>query len=96
MKKLTPDYQARADIFKALGHPTRLFIVEMLGDSEKCVQELTDMIGCDMSTVSRHLSVLKNCGIIQSEKNRNYIYYSLKIKCLNNFFACVNEVITHK
>lgn len=96
MKKLTPDYQMRADIFKALGHPTRLFIVELLGEGEHCVQEMTDLIGVDMSTVSRHLSVLKNCGIIQSEKKGNFIYYSLKIKCLSGFFSCVNEVMISK
>ena len=49
---------AKANIFKALGHPTRLRIAEQLQDGEKCVCEFVDEIGTDFSTVSKHLSVL--------------------------------------
>jgi len=55
-------HEARARIFKAMAHPTRLFIVDELAQAgERCVCELTEMIGVDMSTVSRHLAVLKGC-----------------------------------
>jgi len=47
--------EARARIIKALGHPTRLFLVEELSRGERCVCELTEMVGSDMSTVSKHL-----------------------------------------
>jgi len=43
---------ARAEIFKALGHPARLAMVEALGDGEQCVCELQELVGSDMSTVS--------------------------------------------
>ena len=58
-------FEARARIIKAMAHPTRLFVVDELSRGEKCVRELTEMIGADMSTVSRHLSILKEAGIIQ-------------------------------
>ncbi len=61
-------YEARAKIIKAIAHPTRLFIVEELEKKEKCVNELTEMIGADMSTVSKHLSVLKNAGLSATVK----------------------------
>jgi len=58
----------KAEIFKALGHPTRLQIVEKLADGEQCVCVLLEMFEIDMSTLSRHLSVLKNAGIVTDER----------------------------
>ena len=69
MKSLVkPQHEARAKIIKALAHPSRLFIIEELSKHERCVGELTDMIGADASTVSKHLSVLKNAGLVTDEK----------------------------
>ena len=84
---------SRAKVFKALAHPSRLFILEQLTDGERCVCELTDMIGADMSTVSKHLSVLKNAGVIQDDKRGLQVYYSLKMPCILRFFDCVGEVL---
>ena len=84
---------ARANVFKALAHPSRLLIVEELAQKERCVCELTEMIGADMSTVSKHLSVLKGAGIIQDEKRGLQVYYRLKMPCVLRFFDCVGEVI---
>jgi DNA-binding transcriptional ArsR family regulator len=53
-------YAAGAQVFKALAHPSRLLIVDELMQSERCVCELTELVGSDMSTVSKHLSVLKS------------------------------------
>ena len=87
-------YEARAKIFKAMAHPTRLFIVDELGQrGEKCVCELTEMIGVDMSTVSRHLAVLKGAGIVQDEKRGSMVYYRLRLKCVPQFFDCVESVM---
>ena len=65
-QKIQAKFQLRAGILKALAHPTRLFIVDELSRGERCVCELTEMIGADVSTVSRHLSLLKNAGIMQA------------------------------
>ena len=89
-------FEAQAQIMKALSHPTRLFIVHELAQAEKCVCELTTMIGADTSTVSKHLSIMKNAGIVDFEKRGTSIYYSLKMKCVLNFFTCVNEVLKKK
>ncbi len=86
-------YKARADIIKAMAHPTRLFIVEELEKGERCVNELTRMIGSDMSTVSKHLSILKNAGIIGDRKEGTNIYYYLKTPCILGFIGCVEEVL---
>ena len=86
-------YEARANIVKALSHPSRLFIVDMLNNQPKTVGELTEMIGADTSTVSKHLSVLKNAGIVEDEKKGTTVIYSLKTPCILNFISCIEEVI---
>jgi len=86
-------FEARAKIMKALAHPTRLFIVDQLSRRERCVNELTGMVGSDMSTISKHLSVLKNAGIIIDEKRGLQVYYKLKFACVLNFFGCIESMM---
>ena len=86
-------YEARAAIIKAMAHPTRLFIVDELSRNERCVCELTDMIGADVSTVSRHLSVLRAAGIVDDEKRGLQVWYSLKMPCVLKFFDCIESVL---
>ena len=58
-----------AEILKALGHPTRVKIVEYLADGEKCVKEIWQEIGVPQPTVSQHINILKNAGIISYRKD---------------------------
>jgi DNA-binding transcriptional ArsR family regulator len=85
-------YEKQARILKALAHPTRLFIVDELARGERCVQELTDMVGVEMPTVSRHLSQLKAAGILHDEKRGAQVFYRLRVPCVLNFFKCVEAV----
>jgi len=78
--------------YKALAHPTRLFIVEQLSKHERCVHELTAMIGVEMPTVSRHLSILKGAGILEDEKRGAHVVYRLRTPCVMSFFRCDTEV----
>ncbi|MEN6493487.1 MAG: metalloregulator ArsR/SmtB family transcription factor [Thermoguttaceae bacterium] len=88
------DNEARVRVFKALAHPTRLFIVEELSRvDERCVCKLTEMIGADISTVSKHLTVLKNAGLIADDKRGNQVFYRLRVPCLLDFFRCVESVV---
>jgi len=84
---------AKAEVFKALGHPARLWIAEQLSDGEKCVCEFVDALGLDFSTVSKHLTVLRQAGIVQSRKEGKQMFYSLKVPCLLNFMHCVEAVL---
>lgn len=83
----------QAKIFKALGHPSRLLMVDVLRNGEKCVCDLQRLVGDDMSTVSKHLSILKDAGIVTTEKRGTNIYYNLALSCLNGFLACTADVI---
>lgn len=89
-------FEARARILKALAHPSRLFMVDVLSHGERCVHELTELVGADMSTVSKHLSVLKAAGILADEKRGMQVYYSLKVPCVMGFFDCVSDVLTSR
>jgi len=86
-------FDARAQIVKAMAHSTRLFIVNELARGERCVCELTEMVGADMSTVSKHLSVLKDAGIVADERRGNQVFYSLRVPCVLHFFDCVETVM---
>lgn len=86
----------RAQIFKALGHPLRLGILDALKDGECCVQDLETRLKAEQSNLSKHLALLKQAGIIDSRKEGLFVYYSLTIPCINSFFSCVNQVLTKK
>jgi DNA-binding transcriptional ArsR family regulator len=92
-RKLKARYGARARIVKAMAHPTRLFIVDQLDKGERCVCELTEMVGDDVSTISRHLSVLKAAGIVADEKRGTQVFYTLRVPCVLKFFSCVEVVL---
>ena len=83
----------QAKIFKALGHPSRLLMVDALRDGEKCVCDLQALVGDDMSTVSKHLSVLREAGVVFTEKRGTNIYYRLALCCLDTFLSCTGEIV---
>lgn len=91
---LRAEYENKARVVKALAHPTRLFLVEELSKGERCVCELREMVGDDISTVSKHLSVLKNVGLVMDDKRGQQVYYSLRCPCVLKFFSCVEAVMT--
>ena len=91
--KVKARFEERARVIKAMAHPSRLFIIEELAKNERCVCELTDMVGSDVSTVSKHLAVLREAGIVTDEKRGLQVYYSLKMPCILNFFGCVESVL---
>ena len=78
----------------ALAHPARLRIVdELAAYDEVCVCDLTEVVGTDISTVSRHLAQLKNAGIVESEKQGQMVFYRLRIKCLSSLSSCIESVV---
>ena len=84
---------ARAKVIKALAHPTRIFMVELLTKENLSVSELTEAVGADVSTVSKHLSLLKQVGILLDRKEGNRVLYSLVCPCIMDFVHCIDDVI---
>ena len=85
--------EAKANVLKALGHPTRLWMAEQLAGGEKCVCELAVNIDADFSTISKHLSLLKQAGVVIDEKRGKQVYYRLKVPCILNMMPCIEAVI---
>jgi ArsR family transcriptional regulator, arsenate/arsenite/antimonite-responsive transcriptional repressor len=86
-------YEEQARIIKALANPSRLMIIEELNSGKRCVSELTDLVGSDTSTVSKHLSVLKNAGLVFIEKQGTTVFYHLRMPCILDFFGCIETVM---
>ncbi len=80
----------RAAVFKALGHPARLHIVEELASGERCVCDLVQLVGLGWSAVSRHLAVLKAAGVLDDEKRGLQVFYRVALPCVTSFTACLD------
>jgi len=87
--------EGRARVFKALAHPSRMYIVSRLNEAAANVGELAQAVGADISTVSKHLSVLKAAGIVKDVMKGRSVYYELYCPCIPEFLRCVDEVILH-
>lgn len=86
----------QAGIFKALAHPTRLFIIHAVKDEALSVKTLTERVGVDISTMSKHLDILKRNKIIEGQKVKNFVFYRLAIPCVLDFMNCATRVINRK
>jgi len=93
---MDPVYEQKALIYKALAHPIRIQIVEMLADGEMSVSEIVKKVGAKESNTSRHLAVLKSSGVVASRKDGLNVYYKLLMPCLVNMLSCVNTAIVEK
>jgi len=86
---------SRARVFKALAHPSRMHIVSMLAEGPKNVGELTAAVGFDISTVSKHLSVLRSAGVVLDQIRGRSVYYSLYCNCIPEFIHCVDDIVNN-
>lgn len=85
-------YKKRSELIKALAHPTRLFIIDFLTDGEKCVCEIVEQVDVDISTISKHLLVMKNAGLVEDEKRGLKVFYKLTCPCISNLFTCLEDI----
>ena len=85
--------EIRAKIIKAIAHPVRLMVIEFLKNGEHSFSEIFDLFQLDKSTVSKHLLVLKEAGIVSSRKEGAEMIYKLDVPCIIDFFVCVTAVI---
>lgn len=85
--------QLKAEVFKAMGHPLRLGVIEFLKPGEKCVCEIVEHVGTEISNVSKHLSILKKSGIVKDRREGLKIMYRLTMPCAVDFARCVENVV---
>lgn len=77
-------------VFKALGSPARLTLVRTLMDGERCVCDLVEAAGLSWSTTSKHLDVLRDAGVVSSEKRAQKIFYRIELDCVAGFISCLD------
>jgi ArsR family transcriptional regulator, arsenate/arsenite/antimonite-responsive transcriptional repressor len=85
----TAALQRTARLFHALSDNTRLEIVDMLRDGERCVCELQDELRAAQSRLSFHLRVLKDAGLVNDRKEGRWVYYSLDSDALSEIAEAV-------
>ena len=77
--KMRPIWNALSQAFRALGEPTRLRILRLLGEAPLNVSELVSLVGVAQSSVSHHLARLKALDLIGEERQAGFTYYSLEV-----------------
>jgi ArsR family transcriptional regulator len=85
--------EIRAKIIKSMAHPVRLMMIEFLKKGERSFSDIFDLFQLDKSTVSKHLLVLKEAGIVTSRKSGADMIYKLEVPCVTDFLSCVTAVI---
>jgi ArsR family transcriptional regulator len=86
-------YRRKAQIIKAMAHPSRLAIIDALEEGERCVCELQRIVGADMSTVSKHLALMKSAGLLADRKEGLWVFYRLRTPCIHKVLSCVVDVL---
>ncbi|BDD85825.1 ArsR/SmtB family transcription factor [Desulfofustis limnaeus] len=89
---LQDDFMVWADVLKLLAHPSRLCLIEALANGERCVGDLTEVIGHDISTVSKHLNLLREGGLVEDQKRGKQVYYRLRIPAVLHVFYCLDSI----
>lgn len=90
-------YQRRARVLKAMAHPSWLIMFDALAQGECCVRELQRFVGSDASIVSKHLSVMRLCGLVEGRKDGLLVWYTLRVPWLARqvvrFVDCVESKV---
>jgi DNA-binding transcriptional ArsR family regulator len=89
-------FTSQAKMLKALAHESRLMIVDRLSRGECSVGELRELVGGDLSTVSKHLALLRAHGIVEDRREGTTVYYRLLTPCVCNFFTCATQVLKER
>ena len=84
--------ESASEMLKAIAHPIRIAIIEMLNDSQKLsVTEIHQALTIEQAVASHHLSILKNKGVLLSERSGKKCFYSLKHQRLSQIVACIDK-----
>lgn len=89
-----PIAEAKAELFKALAHPVRIRVLELLSQSEHTVSELAEATGIELSSLSQQLSVLRRTGIVHSRRVKNTVYCSLADTQTSELLAVARRILS--
>jgi DNA-binding transcriptional ArsR family regulator len=89
-----PIYLLKADFFRALGHPARVRILELVSNQERSVGELQEELGLDSSGTSQHLAALRRQGLVETRRQGTTVFYKLKNPQVADLLRVAREILT--
>jgi len=89
-------FSKQARMLKALAHESRLIIVNRLSRGECSVGDLQELVGSDLSTVSKHLALLRAHGIVEDRREGTTVYYRLVTPCVCNLSTCATQLLKER
>ena len=93
-KASEPIYRLKAEFFRLLGHPARVRILELLRDGEQAVGQLQVALALDSSSTSQHLTAMRRQGLLQSRREGNNVYYSVKDPRTFQLLEIAKQILT--
>ena len=91
MKVTHMHYEENARILKALAHPTRLHLVDLMRKKGPCVRDMEAELGLAQPNISQHLSLLRNMGIVEAERFGNQVCYHIKNETVMKLLDAMND-----
>ena len=91
-----PLYQAKAEIFRILGHPARIRVLELLAEQDRAVHELRAAIDVEAPSLSHQLAVLRIAGLVTQRRERGEVIYSLALPEVRDLLASARAILTTK
>lgn len=89
-----PLYQAKAEFFKALGHPARIRVLELLAEGERAVSELLPEVGIEPANLSQQLAVLRRLNLVNTRREGSAVYYSLVSPQVAELLTVARAILT--
>jgi len=89
-----PLYQAKAELFRTLGHPVRIRVLELLQDGPKPVRDLLTEIDVEASNLSQQLAVLRRAGIVESTRAGSLVMYALSTPDVKDLLAAGRRILS--
>lgn len=90
------DYLAESGVFKALSEPTRLKILDMLSCGEMCACKMLDGLSITQPTLSHHMKVLIDCGLVSGRKDSTWMHYSIRKDSIDRLHAFIDLLTNDK
>jgi DNA-binding transcriptional ArsR family regulator len=89
-----PVYVVKAQLFRVLGHPVRIRILELLSDGERTVGDLQTELSLDSSGTSQHLAALRQQGVLESRRAGTSVYYGIRDPRVSQLLAVAKQILT--
>jgi len=86
-------FELQAEIIRAMAHPIRLAILDLLRSGEACVCDIAATVGAERSNVSRHLAVMSRAGVLRTRKEGLKVFYGLRVPCVLDFLGCATRAL---